>query len=123
MKNFLWRFAWYLVGIGIGIILVLIFFGNRDIEFNYLPEARVKKNILKKNIRYSPNIIHQMKTFHIDSSNVLDILHNGSIVFSKSNPRKKPCGEYYFKKKWISLSIKNCDSTAYVFEIQKEYTK
>ena len=106
------RIGLYMIGLAIGILLVLFFFGDRKIPFYYLPEARVKRNINKKILIYTPYFKNQMDILKLDSSQVQAILKDGDILFSKSQPRKKPCGIYNFEKDSLKLIIENCDSTA-----------
>ena len=116
------RIGWYMIGIALGILLVLFFFGDRKIPFHYLPEARVKRNINKKKLLYSVHFKNQMHALKIDTSRVRSILKDGDIFFSKSQQRKKPCGIYYLQKDSISLTIENCDSIATalsIFDLKK----
>ncbi|NDD36686.1 MAG: hypothetical protein EBZ26_10360 [Flavobacteriia bacterium] len=40
---FLRRLLFYIIGIGLGVALVKVFFGERDLDYAYGPQARVKK--------------------------------------------------------------------------------
>ncbi len=40
---FLRRLLFYVIGIGLGVLLVYAFFGDRDFDYAYGPKARVKR--------------------------------------------------------------------------------
>ena len=86
-------------------------------EYNYGPEARVLKNIRTKTLQFSPESTSVIVSKAIDTALISYILKKGDVDFSKSEPRKEPCGIYYISgetknKKHLELYIQNCDSIA-----------
>ncbi len=103
------RLGYYLGGFAIGLIILTFFLNGKKTSCSYGPEARVLKNISIKTLVLSPDII-------LDSLAIQHVLKTGNIDFSKSDSRQKPCGIYniegIYNTKPITLTVKNCDSTA-----------
>ncbi len=112
------RVGYYLGGFSIGLVLLALFLNGRDVscEYNYGPEARVLKNIRTKTLLYSPESEGLIASKIIDTATISYILKEGDVVFSKSEPRKEPCGIYHIEgdendKEYV-LFVENCDSIA-----------
>jgi hypothetical protein len=62
-----------------------------------------------------------MQSTKIDTADISVILRNADVNFSKSNPRLKPCAEYFITGKEsfskVSLLVSRCDSTATIQKI------
>jgi len=118
------RIGYYLVGLSLGVIAVSFFWKQKGAEFDYLPNARTLKNIRVKPRLFSYEAKNTMKTLEIDSTMIALILKTGNVDFSRSNPRKKPCREYWIDaenmKKEFSIIVKNCDS---IVTIEKVFIK
>jgi hypothetical protein len=118
--DFTKRLLWYFFGFGIGIIFVIIFFGNRtDISCNYFPDARVKDNIERKIINYDETTLEKLKSLDLDSSKISELLKNGDVVFAKSNTDLDSCKTYFIENKDINVIFENCDSIVNILEIHK----
>ena len=106
------RFGYYLAGFAVGLIFLAFFLKGKNFSCDYGPQARVKKNINSK-----PLLLNNQ-----DSLLVKTILTTGRIDFSKSESRKKPCGEYYIEAlvngKNKALLIENCDSFVKVRQLR-----
>ncbi len=115
------RVGYYLVGLSIGSIAVFFFWKQKNVSFDYLPNARTLKNIRVKERLFSENAKQVMISKQIDSAMISQILQFGEVDFSKSKPRQLPCREYWVDsegmEKQISLIIKNCDSIATIEQI------
>ncbi len=115
---FLKRLGYYLLGFSIGLIFLFYFLKEKRAEFCYAPNCRVLKNINSKKVGFSAETYEFINVHPIDSSQVRIILKEGDVLFSKSNPRDKPCALYYIEgmieDKTVELSVKNCDSVATV---------
>lgn len=111
------RLAIYALGVGIGIVLVYFFFGDRDIQCNYFPNDRVLYDLRKKELRLRDGLSEQIP--QLDTI-VSAALHYGQIDFEKSEARREPCGLYFIDLETDSLNyslrLENCDSMAYVQE-------
>ena len=112
--NFINRLSYFSTGFIIGLLFLMFFLSGKKTSCNYMPNSRVKNNILKKNISFS-----KLKNMS-DSLVILNSISNGNIIFSKSNTSKKKCKEYYFennsKSNEIWLKINNCKDKAIISE-------
>ncbi|MEN8137268.1 MAG: hypothetical protein ABFR62_02440 [Bacteroidota bacterium] len=122
--DFAKRLIWYAFGVGIGIIFVIIFFGNRtNISCNYFPDARVKSNIQRKTINYNREIIDKLKNIGLDSSDISKLLKNGDVIFSKSNTKPDSCKTYFIENSEINAIFENCDSLVNIINVEKSILK
>ena len=103
--SFLKRLSYYMVGLSIGIILLLIFFGGKNTRCNYGPDARVINDFSKK--------VWVFTSPMQDSINRLDFLKGGDIVFSESVMGIDSCNVYRLLLSNVEYDVKNCDSIAY----------
>ncbi len=122
------RIRYYLVGVVLGTLVVYAMFGNRsDIGCDYLPNARVLKNLRIKAHEYSPKAECQIECLELDSMDIAMMFAAGAVKFSESEPRKKPCGEYMLLTKLpdereIDMRVQNCDSTVTVLSFNHKGT-
>jgi hypothetical protein len=109
---FLRRLLFYIIGIGLGVLLVFAFFGDRDFDYAYGPQARVKKNFRTKVVD-STTLVQPLLDMSVDSI-YFNALANGEIYLSSSEPRKEPCGEYLYKfshqNDVYKMVLENCDT-------------
>ena len=115
--EFIHRLKYYLIGVGIGSVLVFFMFGSRnDIQCSYFPNERVLKNISQKNLIFSPKAKCQFDCLGNDSSIVNSLVYGGDVDFKKSDTKKSACKTYYIstEKESVDISsfIENCDSNA-----------
>ena len=115
------RIGYYLVGLSIGSVAVYFFWTKKNASFDYGMDARTLKSIRVKKRLFSPEAQSLIDASKIDTLTISYILKTGDVDFSKSDQRKKPCGEYYIQGKDslqnIALYISRCDSTATVNKI------
>ena len=115
------RFGYYLIGVSLGSIIVLFIWKGKDVAFPYGPDARTLSSIRKKTLTYSESAKNSMNEFKIDTTYINAILLNGDVKFGKSEPRKKPCAEYYItgkhNEKQVDIYVIRCDSTATVDKV------
>ncbi|WP_338358945.1 hypothetical protein [Yeosuana marina] len=115
------RVGYYLGGFSMGLIILAFFLNGKHVSCSYGPEARVLKDISTKKVVYNEAVTEAISNQTIDSITIAQILANGSISFSDSQARKKPCGIYAIEgtndQKNIVLSVENCDSIATVLKI------
>lgn len=109
---FLRRFLFYIIGIGLGVSLVFVFFGDRNFDYAYGPKARVKKNFRTKFVD-STTLMHPLLDMRLDSI-YYHAVANGEIHLGASAPRKEPCGEYLYtflhKGYTYKMILENCDT-------------
>lgn len=114
------RLPYYLFGLVIGIILVVFIWNKKGTEFNYGPNSRLLKNIRIKDRVFSNEALFSLQSKNLDTSVVSKILKNGNAdMWNKV--KLDTCIRYEIKgkkeQKNITLTIKNCDSTAFIEKI------
>ncbi len=112
------RIGFYGVGFVMGITLLIFFLNGKNAGCEYFPNARILKLIREKPLHFSADTRQVMETLSIDSTSINKILSNGTIDFSKSKTRIKPCRFYWIEgianKKKVVLYVKNCKDIATV---------
>ena len=112
--NFVNRLTYFSGGFIIGLLFLMFFLSGKRTSCSYLPDARVKKDILKK------TIIFRNKNSKKDSIIIMNTISQGKVDFSKSNTSLENCNEYYIEgenntnKIWVI--IKNCKNTAEIYD-------
>lgn len=106
------RLPYFLGGLIIGITVVVFVLGKKDTSFDYLPNARVLKNIRIKNRVFSDDVLTVLNSRKIDTAVISQILKKGNVdIFNKI--RLDSCIQYDIKGKKelknIILTVKNCD--------------
>ena len=114
------RLPYFLVGLTLGIIAVYFVFDKKDASFDYSPNARVLKNISIKKHVFSEEVKTVLLSNKIDTTQISRILKNGNAdIWNKI--KMDTCIQYNIKGrrnlKNITLTIKNCDSTAFIENI------
>lgn len=101
----------YLIGVFIGLFLVSFFLKKKNVSYDYLPNARVLKDIFSKPI-VSKN------DFKLLENSFLNDLKHGEVNFSKSQISQSiPCNSYWIDGPKATVIIDNCSDTAWVKEI------
>tara|TARA_B110001450_G_scaffold106284_1_gene100633 strand:+ start:5089 stop:5460 length:372 start_codon:yes stop_codon:yes gene_type:complete len=122
MMAFLRRLLFYILGIGLGILIVLALFGDRDFDYAYGPQARVKK-LFRTKIIDSTSLNHVVLDLSSDSI-YYHAVTKGRVDFSESDTRKEPCGTYTLKFKYLEtdyrMTIENCSDTVSVLDLTRE---
>ena len=77
--NFINRLTYFSGGFIIGLLFLMFFLSGKRTSCSYLPDARVKKDILKKSIIFKN---HNSKK---DSLVIMNTISQGKVDFSKSN--------------------------------------
>jgi len=117
------RFFLYGFGFALGTIMVFFIWIKKDASFDYMPNARVIKNIQSKTIAKSIPTKLFLIDHQIDDLTLSNLIKIGNVDFEKSNINTKPCKTYWvnttFKNKKLSLIIENCDSIATIKKIIK----
>lgn len=117
------RLPYYLIGLFFGIIMVVFFLDKKSAEFDYLPNARVLKSIRRKAQVFSPEALKVLNSNKIDSLSVYQILKNGNVdIWNKI--KLDTCFQYNIQGKDslknILLTVKRCDSVAFIEKITIE---
>ena len=115
------RFFLYLIGVGLGVIVSIFFFGDRDIEFSYLPNARTLKHLRGQAFQFSEKALCQLDCISMTQSSFeqmfydtdLDVDFGGSDVGGK-------CRTYLIEvsgQKFSKFNIDDCDSRSTLLNI------
>jgi hypothetical protein len=115
------RFAWYLGGFGIGLILLFFFLSGKKTSCDYGPDARVMKNIRIKERIYSEEALNALFNHNLDTVAISSLLRSGDVNFGESNTDLDSCKQYLIEgtvnEKELSVLFENCDSTARVIQL------
>jgi hypothetical protein len=83
------RMVYFFIGLAIGIGFVYYFLmakaNSRGVEFCYLPNCRVLKDIRTKPFEYSQEASQYLVQKRIDTIDIKQILTNGNVNFDRSN--------------------------------------
>lgn len=123
--KFAQRFAYYLVGLVIGLFFVALVFSGKDTRCNYFPNARVLNDIRNKPFDYSANASKVLAESWIDTIDIKNTLQYGDVDFDKSNTEFHKAKLYVIEGKTmknipIILKISNREEKATLEEIIKK---
>ncbi len=79
------RFAYYLLGLLIGGIIVYYFFDAKDTDFCYLPNCRVLKDLRSKPLTISDKAQISFNDALVNMNDIKMCLTHGNVDFDKSN--------------------------------------
>lgn len=118
------RLIYYGFGFIAGAIIVFFIWSKKDASFDYLPQARVLKDIKTKKLEVSATANLNLIEYKIDSIALIKIFDKADIDFSKSDTKTAPCKTYWVNTfsngQKLSLIIENCDSIATIQRVVKE---
>ena len=83
--KFFQRFAYYLVGLVIGLFFVAMVFSGKDTRCNYFPNSRVLNDLRNKPFNYSEKASAVLSQDWIDTIDIKNSLQFGDVDFDKSN--------------------------------------
>ena len=106
------RIIWYLFGVGLGLVLVIFILkqknGGKGVEYCYLPNCRVLKELRSKPLELSVSLQNK------DTSGIAQALLKGDVQFRRSDVHKEPCGEYWILWNQKELQLANCSTAVRV---------
>lgn len=124
MEDMRTRFTLYGFGFVLGIILVFFFLGGKNSSCNWMPNERILNIIKQKKISISEPVKDDMDSMEVDSLDIMQILNDGDIDFSKSQVKNEPCRNYWIEgardQKDLIITVEICDSLAVVKTLQKK---
>lgn len=127
--KFKFRLAYYLFGLMLGVFFVVYFLGAKadakGVEFCYLPNCRVLKDIRSKSFYYSEAATATLQEGWVTKEDVKACLTYGDIEFSKSNIPSKNGKLYIIEGKTshneeITLTVANSTTKATLETIEKK---
>jgi hypothetical protein len=83
--KFAHRFAYYLIGLIMGLFFVAAVLSGKDTRCNYFPNARVLNDLRNKPFHYSDNASQILLEKWIDTTDIINTLKYGDVDFNKSN--------------------------------------
>lgn len=112
--GFLRRLRFYLIGFGIGLLMVAFLFGPKAAQCSYLPNSRTLEEAKIYQFSYSNEVIDLMNSEKIDSVFIFDELFKNSEItnFGTDEVRAEPCRVYraeYRKKKSYDFVFEICN--------------
>ena len=115
------RFFIYLIGVGLGVIVSIFFFGDRDIEFSYLPNARTLKHLRGQAFQFSEKALCQLNCISMTESSFEQIFYDTDldVDFGGSDVGGK-CRTYLIEvtgQKFSKFNVDDCDSTSTLLNI------
>ena len=122
--KFIHRFAYYLVGLVIGLFFVSLIFSGKDTRCNYFPNSRVLNDLRNKPFHYSEKASQILTEKWVDTSDIKNSLKFGDVDFDQSNVVYKK-GKLYIiegktvKNQEIILKVINYDNKAVLDDIIK----
>lgn len=123
--KFIHRFAYYLIGLIMGLFFVAAIFSGKDTRCNYFPNARVLNDLRNKPFYYSDKASQILAEKWIDTTDIKNTLKFGDVDFDKSNVELKK-GKLYIiegqttKKQEITLKVINYSDKAVLEDIIKK---
>ena len=126
--KFIHRFAYYLVGLVIGLFFVSLIFSGKDTRCNYFPNSRVLNDLRNKPFHYSEKASQILAEKWIDTSDIKNTLKFGDVDFDKSNIEFKKGKLYVIEGKTIKnqeviLKVINYQNKAVLEDIIKKETE
>jgi hypothetical protein len=123
--KFFHRFAYYLVGLVVGIFFVSLIFSGKDTRCNYFPNARVLNDIRNKPFDYSEKASKVLAEKWIDTIDIKNTLEFGDVDFDNSNTEFRKAKLFVIegkttKNQAIILKISNREDKAILEEIIKK---
>ena len=106
------RLRIYLVGVGLGLIIVYVFFNDRDLS-GWTPQGRVLTTIDSSAATISERARCQLRCNNFEVEDWRKIHSTASVNFSESSTQKKPCPVYQlnsvFEEKNYQLIWEVCE--------------
>lgn len=122
--KFTYRFAYYLIGLLMGLFVVAAIFSGKDTRCNYFPNARVLNDLRNKPFVYSDKASQILNEKWVDTADIKNTLQFGDVDFDKSNlPLEK--GKLYTvygktaKNQEITVEVINYSDKAVLRDIKK----
>ena len=122
--KFTYRFAYYLIGLLMGLFVVAAIFSGKDTRCNYFPNARVLNDLRNKPFVYSDKASQILNEKWVDTADIKNTLKFGDVDFDKSNlPLEK--GKLYTiygktaKHQEITVEVINYSNKAVLRDIIK----
>lgn len=118
------RFLFYLIGVGFGVIASMLFFGDRDVDFSYLPNARTVKHLRNQNFKISDKAQCQLRCVGMNESSFEKVFRDADLdVNFGDSDVDGHCKTYLIEvdeQKFTSFTIDDCDSLSTLLNLEIE---
>jgi len=115
------RFFLYLIGVGLGVVVSMFFFGDRDVDFSYLPNARTVKHLRTQEFRFSDQALCQLNCIGLTESSFEKIFNDTDLdVDFGSSDVDGQCRTYLIEvenEKFSKFNVDDCDSISTLLTI------
>lgn len=116
------RFFFYLIGVGFGIVASILFFGDRDIDFSYLPNARTVKHLRAQDLQFSEKAKCQLNCLGLTQSSFEKIFQDSALdVDFGASDVKGQCRTYLIEvqdAKFSNFNVDDCDSLSTILNLE-----
>jgi len=94
------RLRTYLIGVGLGLLIVYLIFGDRELN-SWTPQKRILTAIDSSDVTISERAICQLTCLKMNKADWEKVQHNASVNFSESSTKKKPCPVYKLESNYL----------------------
>jgi hypothetical protein len=116
------RIFFYLIGIVFGVVASMLFFGDRDIDFSYLPNARTIKHLRNQKFRISDKALCQLICLGLNESSFEKIFNDADLdVDFGASDVDGQCRTYLIEvedEKFSTFHVDDCDSLSTLLAIE-----
>jgi len=114
------RFLFYFLGVLIGLMAVLFFFGDREYRFPYLPNERVLFHLQEHPIAWSEMAECQWKLIDGDSLLLEEFLWDGDVDFGMSEQRRDDVKTYVVKheNRELWMVFQDLDTSSVILSLE-----
>lgn len=123
--KFFQRFAYYFIGLIMGLFFVSMVFSGKDTRCNYFPNARVLNDLRNKPFNYSTKASEILSQSWVDTTDIKNTLQFGDVDFDQSNIAVGKGKRYVIegktaKNQEIILKVINFSDKAVLEDISKK---
>ena len=116
------RIFLYLIGVGLGVVASMFFFGDRDLDFSYLPNARTLKHLRTQNFSISEKALCQLSCLGLNTSSLEKVFKDGDLdVDFNSSDVDGMCRIYKIEvdhDSFTGFTVDDCDSLSNVLSLE-----
>lgn len=117
------KLLYYLIGVGLGVLIVMFLFGDRDFGCSYFPNDRVLSDLRKKELSIPEEVQSKMATSGLDTADIRVMLQEGTVNFDLVERGLDSCKSYWISlekeaQKPFSALWQNCDSVVTVLDVK-----